>query len=117
MEAIFRRCLLSVQSVDLWRFYLNYIRRTHSGPNISADKKQEARSVIRTTFEYVLQHIGNDKDSGYIWGDYIFFIKSGEVSLIWIWLILNVGSAMRLFLDVEVFGRSGIIIKKHCSTK
>ncbi|KAJ3047615.1 mRNA 3'-end-processing protein rna14, partial [Rhizophlyctis rosea] len=78
MEAIFRRCLLSVHSVDLWRFYLNYIRRTHSGPNVGADKKQEARQVIKTTFEYVLQHIGNDKDSGYIWGDYIFFIKSGE---------------------------------------
>ncbi|KAJ3037678.1 mRNA 3'-end-processing protein rna14 [Rhizophlyctis rosea] len=78
MEAIFRRCLLSVVSVDLWRFYLNYIRRTHSGPNVTPDKKQEARNTIKTTFEYVLQHIGNDKDSGYIWSDYLFFTKSGE---------------------------------------
>ncbi|KAJ3284935.1 mRNA 3'-end-processing protein rna14 [Borealophlyctis nickersoniae] len=80
MEALFRRCLLSVVSVDLWRFYLNYIRRTHSGPNVPPEKRQEARQTVLKAFEYVLQHVGMDKDSGYIWSDYLFFIKSGETS-------------------------------------
>jgi hypothetical protein len=28
----------------------------------------------------VLQHVGLDRDSGPIWSDYLFFLKSGQVS-------------------------------------
>jgi cleavage stimulation factor subunit 3 len=39
----------------------------------------EARDNIRQAYEFALNHIGQDKDSGDIWNDYIQFVKSGEV--------------------------------------
>ena len=39
------------------------------------------RDVVRKSYEFALQHVGQDKDSGQIWSDYIQFIKSGEVRM------------------------------------
>lgn len=72
-EAIFGRTLLSVPHVDLWTAYLNYIRRRHD----LNDPSGQARQVVSTSYEFVLQHIGQDRDSGQIWSDYIQFLKSG----------------------------------------
>lgn len=71
VEAIFQRCLRSVLSVDLWKYYLNYIRRINTGP--------EAKDIITKAYDFVLQHVGLDRDSGPIWSDYLFFLKSGQV--------------------------------------
>ena len=38
------------------------------------------RDIVRKSYEFALNHIGQDKDSGPIWHDYIQLIKSGEVS-------------------------------------
>jgi len=38
------------------------------------------RDVVRKSYEFALNHIGQDRDSGSIWNDYIQLIKSGEVS-------------------------------------
>ena len=38
------------------------------------------RDVIRKSYEFALSHIGQDKDSGEIWKDYIHFIESGPGS-------------------------------------
>ncbi|POW08646.1 hypothetical protein PSTT_07363 [Puccinia striiformis] len=57
VEQIFSRCLRSSVSVELWAFYLNYIRR--------------------------LNHIGIDRESGQIWLDYINIVKAGEAAGTW----------------------------------
>jgi len=49
------------------------IRRLNTSP--------ATRDVVRKSYEFALQHVGQDKDSGQIWSDYIQFIKSGEVRI------------------------------------
>jgi len=80
VEALFKRCLHTVPNVELWKNYLNYVKKTHSGNAISEEKKAEARNVIGEVYEYVLQHIGTDKNSGSIWQDYLYFIRNSEVN-------------------------------------
>ncbi|KFH61759.1 hypothetical protein MVEG_12400 [Podila verticillata NRRL 6337] len=75
VEAIFQRCLRSVLSVELWKYYLNYIRRINTGP--------DAKTIITQAYEFVLQHVGLDAESGPIWGDYLFFLKSGQAQNTW----------------------------------
>ncbi|KAG0328328.1 mRNA 3'-end-processing protein rna14, partial [Podila horticola] len=75
VEAIFQRCLRSVLSVELWKYYLNYIRRINTGP--------DAQKIITQAYEFVLQHVGLDAESGPIWGDYLFFLKSGQAQNTW----------------------------------
>ena len=41
--------------------------------------KETQRDNIRISYEFALNHVGQDKDSGQIWSDYIQFLKSGEV--------------------------------------
>ncbi|OSX60713.1 hypothetical protein POSPLADRAFT_1183237 [Postia placenta MAD-698-R-SB12] len=72
-ETLFKRYLRASSAVDLWKFYLTYVsRRVNTGPN--------AREVIRKSYEYALNHVGQDKDSSDIWMDYIQFLKAGEAS-------------------------------------
>ncbi|KTW27222.1 cleavage polyadenylation factor subunit RNA14 [Pneumocystis jirovecii RU7] len=79
VETIFSRCLRSVLSVDLWKFYLDYIRRVN---NVSTGGSQ-ARLVISQAYEFVLAHVGIDKDCGSIWSDYINFVKTAERNSTW----------------------------------
>ena len=37
------------------------------------------RDIVRKAYEFALNHVGQDKDSGEIWSDYIQFLRSGEV--------------------------------------
>ena len=46
-------------------------RRLNSGP--------DAREIIRKAYDFALNHVGQDKDSGDIWTAYIQFLRSGEV--------------------------------------
>ncbi|KNC99538.1 uncharacterized protein SPPG_04928 [Spizellomyces punctatus DAOM BR117] len=83
MEAIFERCLRLVPSVELWKFYLTHVRRVHTGAGGPPEKKQEARAKVLKAYEFVLQNVGVDKEAGFIWSDYIQFIKAGETSSIY----------------------------------
>lgn len=47
--------------------------------NVTLEKKTEARAVITQAYEFVLSHVGVNKDSGQMWTDYLYFIKAGEV--------------------------------------
>lgn len=78
VEQIFSRCLMSVLNVDLWSLYLDYIRRIN---NLATDADGKARHVISQAYEFVLEHVGIDKDSGKIWQDYVAFIKTGPGSI------------------------------------
>ncbi|KAI0092880.1 Suf-domain-containing protein [Irpex rosettiformis] len=74
-EGLFKRFLRTSSFVELWKFYLAYVRRLNGGPN--------ARDTVRMAYEFALNHIGHDKESSEIWTDYIQFLKSGETSNTW----------------------------------
>lgn len=73
VEHVFSKCLLTVPNVELWSSYLDYIRRRNNTTN---DPTGKARAVVSQAYEFVLNNIGMDKESGRIWQDHIAFIKS-----------------------------------------
>ncbi|KAF8189661.1 hypothetical protein BJ912DRAFT_966052 [Pholiota molesta] len=74
-EELFKKFLIRSPCVELWIFYLTYVRRL----NVSAAQ----RDNVRMSYEFALNHVGQDKDSGQIWSDYIQFLKSGEATTTW----------------------------------
>ncbi|KAK1757281.1 hypothetical protein QBC47DRAFT_178031 [Echria macrotheca] len=72
-EGIFAKCLMGTRNVNLWTKYLDYIRRR----NDLNDSTGHARQIVSQAYEFVIENIGLDKDSGKIWADYIQFIKFG----------------------------------------
>lgn len=82
VEAIFNQCLRTTPSVDLWKFYLSYTRRVNPlAPSTGAEEdpaREQTRRVLEGAYEFALRFIGNDKDSGSIWTDYILLIKERE---------------------------------------
>ncbi|KAK8041407.1 mRNA 3'-end-processing protein RNA14 [Apiospora phragmitis] len=72
-EQIFQRTLMTIPSVQLWTAYLRCIRRR----NDLHDGTGQARQIVNQSYEFVLDNIGHDRDSGKMWHDYIQFIKSG----------------------------------------
>ncbi|KAL9712323.1 mRNA 3'-end-processing protein rna14 [Leucoagaricus gongylophorus] len=76
-EELFKRFLRSSPSVDLWKFYLTYVRRLNSGPG------PQTRDTVRKSYEFALNHVGQDKESGEIWSDFIQFLKSADATTTW----------------------------------
>ncbi|KAL1838518.1 hypothetical protein VTJ49DRAFT_2592 [Mycothermus thermophilus] len=72
-ELIFNKSLMSTPNVNLWTKYLDYIRRR----NDLTDTTGNARQTVARAYEFVIDNIGLDKDSGKIWAEYIQFIKFG----------------------------------------
>jgi cleavage stimulation factor subunit 3 len=72
-ENIFGRCLISVPNIQLWSAYLNYIRRRN---DLTSDASGQARGTVSQAYDFVLNAIGLDKDSGRLWQEYIQFVKS-----------------------------------------
>jgi cleavage stimulation factor subunit 3 len=79
VEQLFARCLAKVLNVNLWNYYLGYVRRIN---NVNNDG-EKAITTISQAFEFVLDRIGHDKASGKLWADYINFIKTKEASSPW----------------------------------
>ncbi|KAM5355684.1 hypothetical protein ACJ41O_002330 [Fusarium nematophilum] len=73
-EQLFGRCLMTVPNVKLWTIYLNYIRRRN---DLNNDPSGQARRTITQSYEFVIDNIGVDRDSGNIWQDYVQFVKNG----------------------------------------
>ncbi|KAK2609135.1 mRNA 3'-end-processing protein rna14 [Conoideocrella luteorostrata] len=73
-EQLFGRCLMTVPNVKLWTLYLNYIRRRN---DLTNDASGQARRTVTQSYEFVIDNIGVDRDSGNIWQDYVHFIKNG----------------------------------------
>ena len=78
VEEIFQKCLLNAWSVDLFNFYLDYIRRR----NDVLTGGEKARTTILKAYDFVISIVGIDKDSGPIWADYLDFVKSSQVFLL-----------------------------------
>jgi cleavage stimulation factor subunit 3 len=75
VEEIFQNCLLNAWSVDIFNFYLDYIRRR----NDVLTGGEKARTTILKAYDFVISIVGIDKDSGQIWADYLDFVKSIQV--------------------------------------
>lgn len=71
---ILSQCLVQIPHLDLWSTYLNHIRRLHP---LTTDFNGANRKTLAETYEFVLQNVGIDKDSGQLWQDYVDFIRSG----------------------------------------
>lgn len=76
-EQIFAKSIKDVPNVNLWTKYLDYIRRR----NDLNDPSGQPRQIVASVFEFVIDNIGLDKDSGKIWAEYIQFLKSGPGSV------------------------------------
>lgn len=74
LELIFNKTLLTIPNVQLWSLYLDYVRRRN---NLTTDTAGTARTTVSQAYDFVLQNVGMDKDSGRIWQDYVQFIRSG----------------------------------------
>ena len=74
VEQIFNKSLLTIPNVQLWSLYLDYVRRRN---NLTTDAAGTARTIISQAYDFVLQNVGVDKDSGRIWQDYVQFLRSG----------------------------------------
>ncbi|ORY77677.1 hypothetical protein BCR37DRAFT_119090 [Protomyces lactucae-debilis] len=71
VEQIFTKCLQSVLNVELWSYYLAYIKRMN---DLSTGGAQ-ARATVAQAYEFVLSHVGFDVKAGSLWLDYIQFIR------------------------------------------
>ena len=91
-KALFKRFLRTSPTVDLWKFYLTYVRFIVSEImalqqgfwcNIEiyrcVNTLPSSHKAVSQAYKFVLNCIGQDKDSSEIWYDYIQFIKAGKV--------------------------------------
>ncbi|KAJ7633778.1 Suf-domain-containing protein [Mycena polygramma] len=74
-EELLNKFLRASPSADLWKYYLNYVRRVNSGP--------KAHKVVCNAYTFALNHIGQDRDSGSIWADYIQFLTTADTTITW----------------------------------
>lgn len=87
VESIFTRCLRTTPSTDLWRFYLQYTRRVNPLPPAGKggageeSERERVRKVIEGAYEFALRFVGQSRDAGDVWRDYITLLKEREVCL------------------------------------
>ncbi|THU98597.1 Suf-domain-containing protein [Dendrothele bispora CBS 962.96] len=74
-EDLFKRFLRGSSSVELMRFYLTYVRRINTDP--------ATRDTVRKAYEFALGLVGQDRDSGDMWADYINFLNAGPADSTW----------------------------------
>lgn len=72
-ETIFQRTLTTIVDVQLWTAYLDYVRRR----NDLNDTTGATRQTVNAAYDFVLDNVGQDRESGRIWQDYLQFLKIG----------------------------------------
>ncbi|KAM0883965.1 hypothetical protein ACQ4PT_031294 [Festuca glaucescens] len=72
-KQIFSRCLLTCPHINLWRCYINFIKRVNS------KRGSEGLEETKKAFDFMLNYVGNDVASGPVWMEYIAFLKSMPV--------------------------------------
>lgn len=65
-------------NIDLWRLYLDYIKRVNSPEK--GVSPQDARPVLVQAYEFVLSHVGLDLYSTPVWKDFLEYIKTWHVN-------------------------------------
>ncbi|KAK5126393.1 hypothetical protein LTR85_010629 [Meristemomyces frigidus] len=74
IDTLFGLSLPQVPNVDLWKMYLDYLRRVFP---LIPDPQGQNRTLITNGFEAVLDAVGIDPDAGNLWREYVDFAKSG----------------------------------------
>lgn len=72
-ERIMGATLQGLPNLRLWSTYLDHVRRRN---DVTRDTTGQTRKTITDAYETALEHVGIDKDSGYLWQEYIQFLKS-----------------------------------------
>ena len=70
VSEIFSRCLRDVLAPELWLVYVNYAKATNENGTT-----EEGARAIKAAFEYCVDHVGEDVESGKIWEEYVDFVK------------------------------------------
>lgn len=73
VRQIFGRCLLHCPHIELWKSYLQYIKKVNDG-------RAEGRDEVGKAFQFAVDHIGLDMKALPIWQDYIAFLKGSPAS-------------------------------------
>ncbi|GIL69991.1 hypothetical protein Vretimale_19718 [Volvox reticuliferus] len=72
LRDIFKRCLMSVPSLELWALYMKLIRRTNKG------KGADGVVEIRNALHFTLERVGQDINSGPFWQDMLQLLQSAK---------------------------------------
>lgn len=66
--------VMTVPSVELWKLYLDHVRRALPLINDAGGKN---RTEITKAFDVTLDNVGIDPDAGILWREYIDFVRDG----------------------------------------
>jgi cleavage stimulation factor subunit 3 len=73
IELIFQKSIKIVPSVELYRHYLEYIIHINT-------EQEDGKETIIKTFDYILNVVGADKESGPLWLKYLEFVKEAPAT-------------------------------------
>lgn len=73
VEQVFAQALPTVPYVPLWKTYLGYIQQNNAG-------NPEGITTISQAFEYTLNRVENDLQSGQLWSQYIEFLEAAPAA-------------------------------------
>ncbi|KAJ7033322.1 Suf-domain-containing protein [Mycena alexandri] len=71
-KELFNRFLTVSPFIELWDFYLSYVRRINPLSSLSS------RQTVLEAYEFATKNIGHDHNSGPMWTEYIQFLDGGE---------------------------------------
>ncbi|KAK7021702.1 hypothetical protein R3P38DRAFT_2371710, partial [Favolaschia claudopus] len=84
VEQLLNKFLRTSPSVELWRFYLDYVLRVNVGPSPTTRETVRKSYDYSCSQKYALSHIGYDRDSGSaIWAEYIQFLRNAPEESTW----------------------------------
>ncbi|KAJ7020973.1 hypothetical protein C8F04DRAFT_973367 [Mycena alexandri] len=70
-KELLNRFLPVSPSMELWDFYLSYVRR------INPSSSPSSRQNVRDAYEFAAKKIGHDINSGPMWAEYLQFLDAG----------------------------------------
>ncbi|KAH7095245.1 hypothetical protein FB567DRAFT_543590 [Paraphoma chrysanthemicola] len=74
VEVLFGKSVPLAPYVPLYSSYIDFIRRRY---NLTTDQSGQNRQIITQAYEFVLDQVGIDVNSGRLWLDYLEMLKSG----------------------------------------
>ncbi|OLY81488.1 mRNA 3'-end-processing protein RNA14 [Smittium mucronatum] len=84
VEKLFTLTIVQLYSIDLWMFYLDYVKQKNGytlGSKIGMTSDQF--KIIDESYSYCIKNFGIDRDSAQIWRSYIEFLEKTECFSAW----------------------------------